>query len=102
MRGRVRAGALGVGAGITARRVLPQGIHPRPGLSELHTWGPQHPKWTPLCSLTEHSNGGTVAEGQVMDIIQDYLGAGYNQKVAWHLISQSKRGWSELMFNRDN
>ena len=37
-----------------------------------------------------------------MDIIQDYLGAGYNQKVAWHLISQSKRGWLELMFNRDN
>ena len=76
VRGRVGAGALGVGAGRPHSKtgIVPGNSPPSLDLRAAYLGSPA-PRTAPLCPLTEHSNGGTVAEGQLMDVIQDYLGA---------------------------
>lgn len=83
-------------------RVLPQGIHPHPGLSELHTWGPQHPKWTLSAPSLSTQMEAQLQRASSWTSSRTTWGADYSQKVGWHLISQSKWGWLELMFNRDS
>lgn len=75
VRGCVRAGALGVGAGrLHSELGVASGNSPPSQALRAAYLGSPAPQMDPLCSLTEHSNGGTVAEGQLTDIIQDYLG----------------------------
>lgn len=71
----MRAGALGVGAGRPhSESGIASGNSPPSWALRAAYLGSPASQMDPLCSLTEHSNGGTVAEGQLMDIIQDYLG----------------------------